>query len=191
MKPLIALVFFISFGTVQAQTTGVNKTSSTEKPAPLQTELPVKPLGTFMKIRSDGEHAAGYDVELWRQGGNFYGLISAHRGLIGDAPAGLLENIRFDSRTKKFSFTAKLSLGQNAENLPPREVFEFEGTLTASRLAGRLLIKDATCGAACIERKKINLPRSPAESRAMSAFKTYAEWKTNADQILEFRGPRW
>jgi hypothetical protein len=177
MSPLIALLFLTIFGTVHAQT---------------KSELPVKPLGTFMRVKSDdGEHAYGYDVALWKQGSKIYGLISAHAGLIGDPPAGLLENVRFDPRTKKLSFTAKLSLGVDGDNVPSHDIFVFEGMLTATRLAGNLLVKNEQCGKACTERKIINLPRSKEWSSSMDSFKTYAEWKKDADEILAFRGPGW
>ena len=191
-KPLIALLFLTLSGTIQAQTIGADKTPLPEKPAQTRSELPVRPIGTFMRIKSDdGEHASGYDVALWKQGAKIYGLISAHEGLIGDPPAGLLENVRFDPRTKKFSFTAKLSLGVDGDNIPSHDIFEFEGTLTATRLAGNLLIKDEQCGKSCTERKKINLPRSKEWSSSMENFKSYAEWKKDADEILSFRGPGW
>lgn len=186
-KLLIALVFLTSFyGVVAAQ-------------KPLQPdskkELPVKVLGTFMRIKSSGEHAYGYDVELWKQGDKIYGLISAHDGLIGDPPTGLLENVRFDPKTKKFSFKAKLTLGmffnKEYDNVPSHDVFEFEGTLTNTRLAGTLSTTNELCADKCPEKKKINLPRSKESSSMMSGFKTYAEWKTDADEILGFRGPEW
>lgn len=176
MKLIIAVVFLTSAAAAQ---TAVNNR-----------ELPVKALGAFMNVKSDGEHAYGYDVELWKQGAQIFGLISAHDGLIGDPPAGLLENVRFNPQTRKLSFTAKLSLGIGVNDQPTRDLFRFEGTLTAARLSGNLLVTDQQC-AACREKKKINLTRSKEWSRLMDAYKTYAEWKEYADFILDLRGPHW
>jgi len=185
-KLLIALVFLSSFyGAVAAQKT---------QPEP-KTDLPVTALGTFMRIQSSGEHAYGYDVALWKQGAKIYGLISAHNGLLGDPPTGLLENVRFDPKTKKFSFKAKLTLGvffsKESENVPSRDVFEFEGTLTTARLAGTLSTTNELCPDKCPEKKKINLPRSKQWSSMLGGFKTYAGWKADADEILKRRGPEW
>lgn len=167
-----------------------------QKPLPApKKELPVKVLGTFMCVKSNGEHAYGYSVELWQQGARIFGLISAHDGLIGDPPTGLLENVRFEPRTKKFSFRAKLTLGmffsEKYDNVPSRDVFEFEGTLTAARLAGTLSVTNELCADKCPEKKKINLPRSKEWSSLLSPFKTYAEWKADADETLKRLGPEW
>lgn len=180
-KLLIAIVFLTFCGAAagRAQTS----------------EPPVKALGTFMRITSDGEHDYGYDVELWRQGERIFGLISAHDGLIGDPPTGLLENVQFNPQTRKFSFTAKMSLGVNLDkdykSIPTREVFEFEGFLTTARLVGNLVINDKSPGDKSREKKKLNLPRSKSESRTMDEYKTFAEWKAWADFILDIRGPKW
>ena len=182
LKLLIALVFVTS--AAGGQTVGVKQSEAAR-------EVRVKPLGTFMKVWSNGEHASGYEVELWKQGAQIFGMIHAHRGLIGDPPAGLLENVRFDPKTRKFSFTAKLSLGQFSENKGTHDLFKFEGALTGTRLTGTLLITEEQWGAPCTKKKKINLPCSKAWSREMEEFKSYAEWKTKADKILDFRGPRW
>jgi hypothetical protein len=181
MKSLFAIVFFTFLGVVQAQTVLPEA----------KKELPVKPIGTFMRVKSDGEHAYGYDIELWKQGDKICGLISAHQGLIGDPPTGLLENVRFDPKTRRFSFTAKLSLGMLVGNddkeIPSHDVFEFDGTLTDTRIAGNLQITSQSS----VEKKKLNLPRSKDWSKEMSAYKSFAEWKVYADEILDFRGPRW
>jgi hypothetical protein len=186
-KLLIALVFLTSLcGAVAAQ-----------KPlAPAaKKELPVKVFGIFMRIKSNGEHAYGYSVELWQQGAKIYGLISAHDGLIGDPPTGLLENVKFDPKTKKFSFRAKLTLGmvfsKEYDNVPSRDVFEFQGTLTKMRLAGTLSTTNELCPDKCPEKKKINLPRSRVWDSAIRGFKTYAEWKADADETLKSLGPEW
>jgi hypothetical protein len=185
-KLLIALMVLTFFaGAVAAQKS---------LPAPKK-ELPVKVFGTYMRIKSNGEHAYGYDVELWQQGAQIYGLISAHDGLIGDPPTGLLENVKFNPKTKKFSFRAKLTLGmffnKEYDNVPSRDVFVFEGTLTKTRLAGVLSTTNELCPDKCPEKKKINLPRSKVWDSVIRGFKTYAEWKADADETLKSLGPEW
>lgn len=156
----------------------------------LKDESPVKPFGTYWKVISDGEHANGYDIELWKQNEKFYGLISAHSGLVGDPPTGILENMQFDPKTGKFSFSAKLPSGWCNSKMQARDIFEFEGILTNKKIMGNWLIKKDFCsGDYNIESKKIiNLPRLKESSREMNEYRSYAEWKNYADKILAFRG---
>jgi hypothetical protein len=94
-----------------------------------QVESPVKPIGHFTNVKSKGEHQWGYEVELWRQDDKIYGLISgsSHSRLVGDPPTGLLEDVKFDPKTGKLSFRAKLPGVIFAGNELPGEVYEFEG----------------------------------------------------------------
>jgi hypothetical protein len=155
-------------------------------------EAPVKPFGTYWKVKSDGEHANGYHIELWKQNEKFYGLISAHSGLVGDPPTGILENVQFDSKTRKFSFEAKLPSGWCNSKTMSLDTFEFKGILTNKKITGNLLIKDNFCSDTYIESKKvINLPRLKEWSKEMIEYQSYAEWKNYADKILVFRGPGW
>ena len=180
-KLLIVFVFLIAAANARAQT--------------FQKELPVRVLGNFMRIKSDGEHEYGFMVELWKQGDKVYGLISAHDGLIGDPPTGVLENIRFDRRAGKISFTAKLSLGvtldDNYKSIPTHDIFEFKGILTKTRLTGNLVVTSLFDGKSLVEKKKLNLPRSKEWSSWMERYNSYADWKKFADEILDFRGPNW
>lgn len=154
-----------------------------------KTASPVKPFGAFMKVKGDGEHCWGYDVEFWTQDDKFYGLISVHRGLCGDPPAGRLENIQFDPQTKKLSFSAKVSI--SGGSIPSRDVLEFEGFLTAKRLHGTLKTTDRLCPDKCIETKTIDLPRSKEWSSMMDKFESYEDWEADMKSILNSRGPRW
>jgi len=155
----------------------------------------VKALGTFIKVKSDGEHANGYSITLWKQNDEIIGLVAVHRGLIGDPPAGLLENVKFDPQTKKLSFTAKLTLGQFYDNdqkdVPSQDILEFGGTLTNKKLAGTVTLTDQLCANGCAETKKIDLPRSKEFNNWTEDFQTHAAWKGYIDEILKRRGPRW
>jgi hypothetical protein len=75
--------------------------------------------------------------------------------------------------------------------VPSRDLFEFDGTLSEKRISGNLLITNPLCGKTCDEKKKINLLRSKEWTSMMSEYQSYAEWKADADKILERRGPQW
>src|ERR1017187_3008288 len=62
-------------------------------------DRPIRAIGDFSNVRYTEEHAYGYTVELWRDGNSAIGLFLVSEGLQGDTPMGMLENVRFDSRT--------------------------------------------------------------------------------------------
>jgi hypothetical protein len=164
-------------------------------PVEKKVESPVKPLGTFMNVKTSGEHASGYLLQLWKQDDKVYGLISSSQGLMGDPPTGSLENAQLDSKTGKLSFKAKLSLGlymsKDSPDAPSRDVFEFEGTWTEKKVEGTLKTTNQLCPDKCPETKKISLPRSEDWSSGMKDYPNYAGWKSFADEILDRRGPNW
>lgn len=45
-------------------------------------ESPVKVIGEFTNVKSNGEHQQGYSVKLWKQDNKIYGLISGSGYLI-------------------------------------------------------------------------------------------------------------
>jgi hypothetical protein len=142
------------------------------------TESPVKSIGHFANVKSNGEHQWGFYVELWRQDDKIYGWMSGtdYSRIVGDAPAGILEDVQFDPKTGKISFKAELS-----------DVHEFDGFLTKNKLSGSLLIKNDLCGDPCAKKKKIMLPKSKEESSIMEElynFGSYQEWKDHMDKIL-------
>jgi hypothetical protein len=154
----------------------------------------VEVIGLFINVKSDGEHASGYDVKLWKQGEKIYGLINAHRGLMGDPATGILENVKFDKKTGKLSFTAKLSLAVTSRKkydkwLPTHDLFEFNGTLSKKSLTGKLKITDKTFTKVQVKTKTIKLPVSTLWK--LDNYKDYKSWKKYADEILKRRGPDW
>ena len=158
---------------------------------PAKAESPVKPFGQFMKVKGDGEHCRGYDVELWTQDEKMYGVMSVHRGLCGDPPAGRLENVQFDPRTKKLSFKAKVSISLDYNDVPSHDVLEFDGFLTPQRLYGTLTTTDQLCPDICKETKTIDLPRSQERSPWLETYESYQALEAHIDKIMKFRGPRW
>jgi hypothetical protein len=97
-------------------------------------------------VRQTEEHAYGYTIQLWRDGDSAIGLFFVAEGLQPDMPAGMIENVRFDSRMGALSFTAKLSTGvailRGGQQEPTRDLFEFSGTLTATALTGTIQRSD-------------------------------------------------
>jgi hypothetical protein len=150
-------------------------------------------VGEFSNIRYTEEHAYGYAVELWRDGGSIIGLFLAAEGLQGDTPAGILKDVKFDSRTGALSFTAKLSVGvgvlSDGRQEPSRDLFEFSGTLTPTALNGTLTRSDQRHPLRPASRERVELKIRPQE--IMHAAGTYAGWKRQTDEILKRRGPRW
>ncbi len=152
-------------------------------------------VGEFSNMRFTAEHAYGYSVELWRQADKLFGLLLESYGLAGDTPTGLLDNVQFDGRTGRLSFTAKLTTGSTLlgsgppfKEVPVCERFEFRGTLGKSMLIGtmnRVWLQPPKehVSAENVRLRKVNtgLMIHPA---------TYAEWKAWVDGILKLRGPK-
>jgi hypothetical protein len=154
---------------------------------------PIRTVGEFSNVRFTEEHAYGYGVEIWRDGGSLIGLFLAFDGLQGDTPAGLLENVKFDSRTGALSFTAKLTTGvtmlPGQRHEPSRDLFQFSGTLQGSTLTGVLKRSDQWQPSRPASSERIRLQKQ--SQTAMLQASSYADWKRQADEILRRRGPKW
>lgn len=166
---------------------------------------PLRAIGEFSNVRFTEEHAYGYMVDLWRDGDSVVGLFFASEGLQGDTPTGMLENVKFNSRTGALSFTAKLTMGvtllPGGGQEPSRDLFEFSGTLKVGeiRLAPAGYVEGVVTGTL-----KRSDPRQPARPASRESIQlkmqpqadllpgnTYAEWKRQVDEILKRRGPKW
>jgi hypothetical protein len=156
-------------------------------------DRPIRPIGEFSNMRYTEEHAYGYAAELWRDGNLVIGLFLVSEGLQGDTPTGLLENVRFDSRTGALSFTAKLTTAfvvlPGGGQEPSRDLFEFSGTLKPAILTGTLKRSDLRQSAGSVSREKVQLRRQMQNN--MFPAGSYAEWKREADEVLKLRGPKW
>ena len=156
-------------------------------------QSPISFMGEFSNVRHTAEHAYGYSVQLWREGDKIFGLFTAASGLAGDAPCGLLEDVRFNPDTGTLSFTAKLSvasiyLGKGRQE-PTRDLFSFNGTLHGTVLAGSLTHLDQMQPKSKPTSKRLRLLRT-ANPPAIDAA-THEDWKRAADAILKVRGPKW
>ncbi len=163
--------------------------------ASARSAVAVKRLGAFTNMRFTREHQRGYSVELWQEKDRLFGLLMVSDGLIGDTPAGLLEDVAFDPKTGRLTFRARLSTGstfnKNNEQVPTRDVYKFNGTLRGQTLAGVLEHADASGRAAHVTKTNLSLRRSKSESESMIDAASYDEWKEEADEILKLRGPKW
>ncbi len=147
-----------------------------------QAPRPITFVGEFSNMRYTEEHAYGYSIQLWREGAAVFGLFLASEGLAGDTPTGLLDDLKYDPRSGKLSFKAKLTMGVDARQQPSHDLFEFDGTLSARAVSG--VVKH---GAAS---ERINLRKLQPDA-ALAQPRTYDEWKLQTDEILRRRGPKW
>jgi hypothetical protein len=202
-RHLICLVLIVLCGCSQnnlvtkvtkAQNNPVSENSiSTVKPTvtPTITPIPestVKPVGHFSNVKSNGEHQWGFFVELWRQDDKIYGWMTGtdYSRIVGDAPAGILEDVKFDPKTGKISFRAELPSNFGGNN-SSKDVHEFDGFLTKNGLTGSLSITNELCGNSCTKKKKITLSKSKKDSSDLKEFYnfgSYQEWKDWIDTIL-------
>jgi hypothetical protein len=192
IKRLVLLNFFLLLASgfsVHGQT---NHNSNNQAPA---RPIVVKRLGVFTNMRFTREHQYGYSVELWQEKNRLFGFLLVSEGLIGDTPTGLLEDIRFNSKTGRLTFRARLSTGttfsKNNEQVPTRDVYRFNGILKVQKLMGVLQHTDALDRAATNTKTNVSLRRSKSESGSQIEAKSYDEWKKEADEILKLRGPKW
>lgn len=138
---------------------------------------PLKVVGCFSNVDSNGEHEWGFTLDIWRQGDQIYGLFAggSTTRLVGDPPTGVLVEQVYDRKTGRFSFKSKF----------PYNTFSFEGVITETVVTGKLV--DLSTNAD----EKIVLTRSKSLSEEMMVeYESYEKWKAYADKILKRRGPK-
>ena len=156
----------------------------------------VQVVGDFVRISLPGDDAFGYSLELWQEGDHIFGLLEVYVGPPADSPAGLLEDVSFDRRTGRFSFSARLSTGVASgpgnKMVPTRERFTFKGTLTRRQVTGALRQVDVLRPdlPAVVRRIKLRFSKRRTED-LMPAPASYDDWRKWADDILRRRGPQW
>jgi hypothetical protein len=147
-----------------------------------QAPRPITFVGEFSNMRYTEEHAYGYTIQLWREGAAVFGLFLASEGLAGDTPAGLLGDLKYDARSGKLSFKAKLTMGVDARQQPTHDLFEFDGALSARAVSG--VLKRAAAS------DRINLRKLQPDA-SLPQPRTYDQWQRQTDEILRRRGPKW
>jgi len=103
---------------------------------------PVQVLGEFTHLTFPGDDAFGYSLQLWNRDDHVLGRFAVFVGPPTDPPTGTLEDVKYDPRTKQFSFTARLSTGftraANGTWVPTHDRFVFKGVLTRTQVIGTL-----------------------------------------------------
>jgi hypothetical protein len=89
----------------------------------------IKPLGSFENVRSSdgGEHCYGYSLEIWQYRDQLLGLLDIHKGLCGDPPCGVLQDVLHDVKTGRLIFWTQIG-----------ERWDFVGTLKRDSVVGTL-----------------------------------------------------
>jgi hypothetical protein len=157
----------------------------------------VEVLGNFSNVRRAGEDdALGYTLRLWKEGNKLFGLFAAYVGPPADPPVGILEDVKFDPRTRQLSFSARLSTGvvsgQGYDHVASRDRFVFKGVLTRREVRGTLQQSNDLFPNRRPDPEKISLRHSQFLTELMMPPpSTYAEWKTWADEVLQRSGPKW
>jgi len=156
----------------------------------------VKVLGNFSRIKHDPEHAYGYALQLWREGSRVFGLLLVYTSTPYDPPIGILEDVKFDPRTRHLSFTARLTTGlmysREYSGVPSRDRFKFKGVLRRGRVIGTLTRSDDLFPNQPPTKERIRLRWSQSMTEVMiPPPTTYGAWKTWADESLQRNGPKW
>ena len=131
----------------------------------------------FSNVEGDGQHESGFSVSLWKQGDRLFGLMSGsgEGRIVGDPPTGILQNVDYAPRLGSLRFTSRTPSGR----------FEFQGVLEAETLEGTFTERPA------LRTFRVVLQKDEKwSSEIMQSYESFQAWKTYADHILEFRGPR-
>lgn len=155
----------------------------------------IKAIGCFANVRSDGEHADGYSLQLWLRGKEVIGLIDYHRGLPGDPPMGMLTDVRYESATGKLSFQAKLTSGLHScrihKNVPSHDLLTFQGFLKADRVEGNIRIEDQLDSPPAVTDTRENFPLRKRNDCLPENFADYDAWWRRWDPVHKARGASW
>jgi len=152
-------------------------------------------IGSYSDMRFTEEHQYGSEVQLWKEGTDLFGLFSYAEGLMGDTPIGLLEDVKYDPASGTIAFRSRLTTGQHFckvhNNVPSRDVFFFQGTLTNSSLTGVLKRSDALHPENPAREEKVSLKKMAGEAWDQPSYDSRAGWEAAVKQILTLRGPKW
>ena len=150
-------------------------------------------LGTYTNFRFTEEHQYGAGVQLWQEGANLIGLFSYSQGLIGDTPTGLLENVLYDPKTGRISFSAKLTMGLHGckvhSNVFSQDFFRFDGVFLDNSLTGTLKHSDNLHHERASTEETITLKKS--DGWIVTEYPNRERWEADIKRILTFRGPKW
>jgi hypothetical protein len=153
---------------------------------------PIRAIGQFSNIRYIEEHADGYAIDLWRDGDSVIGLFHVAAGFQRDTPTGMLDNVKFNSRTGALSFSARLTTGveflPGGRQEPSLDLFEFSGVLKRTILSGTLKRSDLREPSRKGTQERVDL-EIQSQADLLPAV-NYADWKLRADEVLKRLGPK-
>lgn len=158
----------------------------------------VETVGVYSNVRighSEDPHAYGYDVELYRENGALFGLLYSSQGLVGDTPRGRLQDVRFDAANGTLFFRAKLTTGREysqdsgPDGRPSRDLYEFDGRLSAKTLSGALLHRNGYRPSDAGERETVTLKLDAQRTRDARELAPASRAAWQAEPLLH--GPQW
>ncbi|MFZ6743758.1 hypothetical protein ACO0LC_11065 [Undibacterium sp. JH2W] len=203
-KMILGLLTAYGLGTnACAQTAQIAQTAQTAQTAQsincsgtLAKSAAISKIAAFSNMRYSGEHVSGYTIMLWRADTRLLGIMLAADGLAGDTPTGELHELCYDEKSGAIRFTAKLSTGTVFSPLTKKEeaardLFTFQGKLSKTQLSGLLTLTTLNDPQSKPQQTRLNLRASRQEAGFMGDEKTYGAWRSNWDEILKFRGPKW
>ena len=152
--------------------------------------------GAFSNVRLTEEHGYGYIVMRWKADACVFGLFTSVQGSAGDAPIGLIQDVKYDQKMGNLSFNAKLSMGAvsvrgSAGQQPSHDLFAFRANLKRSTLAGVIAYSLQNDPQAQLVPETLTLSLSRGEREQMHGSTTYGEWNSRWQRILRLRGPKW
>jgi hypothetical protein len=149
----------------------------------------IRAIGEFSNVRTTGEHAYGYSVQLWRVDNSVDGLLMIYAREAGDPPTAMLDGVSFKPRTGALSFTVKMTTGCDVlpglKLKPARESFEFSGVLIDDILKGKISRRDLDRSESSPTVQEVELARRP--DAALLQAGSYSEWKDKAEEMARTR----
>jgi hypothetical protein len=155
----------------------------------------IKAIGCFTNVRSDGEYAYGYSVQLWSRGRQIIGLIDYYQGFIADPPMGILSDVQYDSSTGKLSFKAKLTSGLHNcrihKDVPSHELLSFQGFLKPDKLEGDIRLENQMDSPPVVLDTRDNFLMPIDKDRLPEDYENYDAWWRFWEPIYKIRGAKW
>lgn len=163
-------------------------------PAPVLQDGPLTPIGCFADVVADGDYEDGYSAQLWSMGGGIVGLAAVHRGPIGEAMLGVMDDVRHDPGTGRISFTAKLTVDVHScaihTNVPSHDVLSLDGVLTGGTLDGGVSMENQVDSRPLSgDFRGVRMQRDPG--CALDSYANRAAWLRAWEPVLAARGPKW
>jgi hypothetical protein len=176
---------------------------SAQNSLPIQNKSNCQVYGAFTNSRPPAKNAEEYetneiDLELWKCNNEIKGLILQYVGQPADPPTGLLKDVVFDSISGNFSFTAKLSIGQQSSKGDTslhwsKDLYSFHGKLNKKSVVGTITKTNYVDSRTFIDSVIVHLKFSKQMQKDYMYQSNLTEVELNKDMKdqLDFRGPKW